>query len=980
MASSSATASKKPKLASERDEKWIRDLSNLVHKGFIHMIHPDDHSTVTFIYDESQREHVATNLKNLNVGCKVENKSSNAGKTDIKILGKIPPGSLIGHHASKSSLPPCISFESYCCVRKDCDRHTEAAKLKRKSAEQAKRKEKAEAQGSTKSSSSTFARTATVPRVTHILEEDDEECAFRANIRDLRTAHGTMYVALTFDHESCLHTCPTNTAHLAPLTPNDDALLIALLLKHGSPKAVWEKVISPMTNEHDARTEVFTRLHKMDESEINKFAKKHNLEQTVRPGRPDLEELGRVLRDLKNKGANVAFKLPGHESFSCDMLSEDARKHLKRSDLFIMVQSADQIKLLELFSGSVGTDGTHQVLSYYNAKVITVNVTSFGKVGVTERGFPVAVIVTTSEREDIHLAIVAQLQSVQKPGWAPKLLMSDMAFAAFNAWVKAFPRLRWLFCVFHVWQAWIKKLRHTTRPSGMDQDGFSRLKGHLIREIKDLISPPHGKAMTWDEFNERAEKVRLIMWASGLTDLATSWEQYLARKDKWAPPARREAVDEAFGSGSPFPMLAVSNNSVERFFGVLKYILLGGKSALTICALLQVWIIHGARIRINAVKAGIPLDALLPDAPNRLNTVLANDVADFEDAINQAEAAEEEAEAVAEEEAEAAAEANSDDVGDEVGENELQSGAGDEMHGIRQIFRRIAARSPEERVSAQLIASVDELVDVTTLLKNWVLDTPHASIEVKRNLLMPMNRFVTTLRSAMAQSDEVDVAELGAASLRPLIRQRENFGVSDSTLEACTAALTRKPRERNKKRDEELCAKLAAEPFTKFAEKMMQQATFAAQVKSFQDVAAKSDFPMLRVWLKKNNCTRICAVGKFNLGLTIMSMNWKKDRMIDAIVSEVKSRFSLLSEEDQSLVGDFGVLLEDSEDLYRDDLICLRVNAVDNLGDPCVVSCQFIQAWVIREARIECVDVELSRVQWCRLSENRKDLNDFKKV
>ena len=128
----------------------------------------------------------------------------------------------------------------------------------------------------------------------------------------------------------------------------------------------------------------------------------------------------------------------------------------------------------------------------------------------------------------------------------------------------------------------------------MTQADFSHFRGHLIREIKDLISPPAGTTLTWDEFNERAEVVRLLLWAFGLTELATSWEQYLARKDKWAPPARREAVDEAFGSGSPLPMLAVSNNSVERFFGVLKYILLGGKSALTICALVKVWIIHGA--------------------------------------------------------------------------------------------------------------------------------------------------------------------------------------------------------------------------------------------------------------------------------------------------------------------------------------------------------------------------------------------------
>jgi MULE transposase domain len=93
---------------------------------------------------------------------------------------------------------------------------------------------------------------------------------------------------------------------------------------------------------------------------------------------------------------------------------------------------------------------------------------------------------TTSEREDVHKAIVCCLREAV-PVWVPELLMTDMAFSAYNAWKSFFPELKWLWCVFHLWQAWIKRLKQAQRPDALSKNDWSILKRQLIRAIKELI-------------------------------------------------------------------------------------------------------------------------------------------------------------------------------------------------------------------------------------------------------------------------------------------------------------------------------------------------------------------------------------------------------------------------------------------------------------------------------------------------------------
>jgi hypothetical protein len=209
---------------------------------------------------------------------------------------------------------------------------------------------------------------------------------------------------------------------------------------------------------------------------------------------------------------------------------------------------------------------------------------------------------TTSEREDIHKAIILHIQQGVGKDWVPALLMTDMAFSAYNAWKQYYPKLYWLWCVFHVHQAWVKKLKALQRPNSISQENFSRLKGAVFFEVLDLICPKDGVCPSESDFDLRAKRVLDALRKMGNPDIAASFESYVKQKDLWAFHHRKFIVETLFGSNTRFPMLARSNNPLERFFGVLKYILLKGLAALTISSFLDMWKIHQSRICINAVE------------------------------------------------------------------------------------------------------------------------------------------------------------------------------------------------------------------------------------------------------------------------------------------------------------------------------------------------------------------------------------------
>ena len=87
---------------------------------------------------------------------------------------------------------------------------------------------------------------------------------------------------------------------------------------------------------------------------------------------------------------------------------DNMKKHIKDSDLFVLLISPLGANLLRVFGTIVGTDATHKTVVYDKVKVIIVSCSSWDKSvmksnhELVERGFPCVFADTTFEREDIH--------------------------------------------------------------------------------------------------------------------------------------------------------------------------------------------------------------------------------------------------------------------------------------------------------------------------------------------------------------------------------------------------------------------------------------------------------------------------------------------------------------------------------------------------------------------------------------------------
>jgi hypothetical protein len=161
--------------------------------------------------------------------------------------------------------------------------------------------------------------------------------------------------------------------------------------------------------------------------------------------------------------------------------------------------------------------------------------------------------------------------------------------------------------VFHLDQA-LRKLILKMKNPGMPADEFSRFKGHVLREVHELVCGEKGKVpITAAEFEKRQKRVSALLWKRGMHTLAARWDYYVKIKDKWAPYARWEVCKRLFGDsiGDVLPMLVRSNNVLESFFKVLKHFLLHGKSAFTFFAMVKVWVSYQNRLIVNMLGANI---------------------------------------------------------------------------------------------------------------------------------------------------------------------------------------------------------------------------------------------------------------------------------------------------------------------------------------------------------------------------------------
>ena len=89
--------------------------------------------------------------------------------------------------------------------------------------------------------------------------------------------------------------------------------------------------------------------------------------------------------------------------------------------------------------------------------------------------------------------------------------------------------------------------------------------------------------------------------------------------------------------------------------------------------------------------------------------------------------------------------------------------------------------------------------------------------------------------------------------------------------------------------------------------------------------------------------------------------------MIDKIVAEI-ARIFRLPVETENVVGDVGKLRCNQDQVaFQGELICLKLNSTNNVGDPTVTACKNLVGWIRRGDELVEVEVEESRLIWGQL-------------
>jgi hypothetical protein len=852
------------------------------------------------------------------------------GQKSILNLGEVPIKSGIkGQHGNSKKLPPCVKLENYVCVHKDLTRKALTGLIQ-----------------------------------THILR-GGPSCNAEAELRILVNEKKFYYYAISFFKESFQHTCPQEIHHRAPLTPQEVEFLIRMHLKFGTPKDVFEKVIAPLVNTQALQNLTSSRLLKMNESELNKFAVKFGLDQRVKPGQQDFAEVHRILECFANAGAATYIKLPGQDSESCKTIPNEIKPLLAKKDLFIFNQYPHEQRICARFGHryAIGIDATHGTVGYNKVKLIVGSVASSCEdPKVRERGFPVCLVITTSETTEIHAAVVTCLRLNQACLWDPGILMSDMAFGAIVAWQQSFPSIKWLFCKFHVWQAVCKRIKQTPRPNELKQDEFNHLKGHVLKEVKFLINPE--RELSWEEFDERLQLLIDVLWVKNLDSLASYFEFYSSRKKMWAPPARRDATNQVYGLDKEIPMLVKTNNLLERLFGIIKHILLKGKASLTISNFLNIWNTYGANVKINATNAGVYFNQVLPI--NR-NENPENDLEFDLEGDNQEEDEDDEEnpnfeKSMLEEEDYNSNPGEEEDLGEMKGEEKTDP-------NNQPLIKRLSYN--------KLISSPNHIQIIEADINS--LQNKLNQLKLKRNddnVLKTISSQLKKLNKnfdAALELDDVEMDELGGISkITPFIKQRDNFGSTQIDEEIIQSCLFKAKRKKPNKQS----VVLEFQTFKEYSLQITSQPGFNELVEQCKKNFSKSDYPILRMNLEKNTVIRMRGIA-----LSILSINTsksiQKQKLVDLIISKVHETFNL-NEELQISIGDIGILKADEHDLaVKGDIVLLKVNSSNNLGQNGVSVCDNLVCLLLQDGEIKEASVEEFKLTWGRLSEFRKDLSDL---
>jgi hypothetical protein len=972
----------------------------------------------TGVYESSLKSSIVHSIKSLRPGVKIKSTETLAGKKELN-LGKLPKGSLYGWHGTKETLPPATEKITYCCIHCKLDAVSDLANEDANDAISTPDVENVQLN-------------CTRPKKRKTWVDATCECNFEIIVRNLaipgdRGGSALEYVAVTVEEGKHLHTCSENLNIRAPLTPEDeDFLTMALFLHGGSPKEVWEKILAPMVNSADHQI-VYHRLLIMGLDGIRRFARSRGLDGQIQQGEADFDKVVNTVKQWMLRGDNGACKLPGQRSQDALGLNPQAYKYLKDEDLFIFVQTRFQARLLERFGTCVASDATYGVVSYSNVKLICLHVTSYGEKEVQERGFNVAFILTTAERADVQSAIVAQVLGFVGNRWKPRILMTDMAFAAINAWRCFFPDIIHRWCVFHVWQAIRRIIQKQARPMNMPPSEFPPLRKKITRGFLSIISPE--KELSWEEFHERTKILRKILWGKGLDEIASSLDRYLSNKDRWAPPARRDAVDSVYGSGASMPMLAVSNNSLERFFGILKYILLDGRTARHFSALLDMWWINQARIRSDAWAVGLNVRAMLepdslptlcspPPAQAYLSPAAGPDLTMFDESISaaltslvldrcDADDNEEDGVSSSTEEGEAlgakpvmsrpticpSSPKPAPSTGS-LGINISDSASPVPSAGVHH--ERNTVINPLNTLQKELLDEIVAARQVLDDLAQWA-ESQTACAPSIMNAFRLNTRHLSIFRSNILTACRLQARDtglhLGAPSVRTFQPQRENFGqdvelLNEAILKSCDEELYRKKNLGNLDEDDE---DDSLEAYQNLVDSLVNDPDFLQQAVNNEAKTNDNRFAALRYGLKSNTKMRLFAVARFIMRTSPLKTS-KKDHLVREIIEALQLHMTRIRQDHRAEVEmDTVEIARVAQDLVTErddgststvsagDVVLLRANAYDNYGEPSFTPTEFALAWILKENAdvLPLVEISIKDIVWSRLAEKQKTINDL---
>jgi len=76
-----------------------------------------------------------------------------------------------------------------------------------------------------------------------------------------------------------------------------------------------------------------------------------------------------------------------------------------------------------------------------------------------------------------------------------------------------------------------------------------------------------------------------------------------------------------------------------------------------------------------------------------------------------------------------------------------------------------------------------------------------------------------------------------------------------------------------------------------------------------------------------------------------------------------------------ALVADIGIVHISDENYAKGEVVLLRANALNNMGEQCVASYENLAGWIVRAGKL-CKEelINSSNISWGRLVEKRKEL------